>query len=101
MADKVWIGIIVGEDSPAAKLGLNGEYVIYRFGEWNLDCQRNILDVNNALRGKPKDIVLYRDGEILQHHFENQIDMQLSLKLVGVEKKKQIEEAYKKWGANE
>ena len=97
MADKVWVGTIGGEETPAGKLGLNGEYVIYKFGEWKLDSQENIFEVNNSLVGKPKDIVLYRDGEILQHHFENQIGMQMSLKAVGVEKKREIEEAYKKW----
>ena len=101
MADKVWIVTIEGENSHAAKPGLNGEYVIYKLGEWNLDCQKNIVDINDSLPGKPKDVVLYRDGEILQRHFENQIAMQLSLKFVGVEKKKQIEEAYKKWIAGE
>ena len=97
MSDKVWIGGFGGKNSVATKLGLNGEYVIFKYGEWDLDCPRNIMDVNYSSRGNPKDIVLYRDGEILQHHFENQIGMQLSLKFVGEEKKKEIEEAYKKW----
>ena len=97
MADKVWTGIVMGEDSAAAKRGLNGEYVVFKLGDWDLDCQKNIFDVNKSLIGKPKYIVLYRDGEMLQHHFENQIGMQLSIKFVGAEKKKQIEEDYKKW----
>ncbi len=100
MSDKVWIGTIVGDDSPAAKLGLNGDYVIYKFGDWHFDCPINILEVNERLRGKPKDVVLYKDGEILQHHFEDQIGIDLEIKVVGSEKKKQIEDAYKKWRNN-
>lgn len=42
-----------------------------------------------------------KDGEILKHHFEDQIGIQLRLKFVGVEKKKQIEKAYNKWVAND
>ncbi|MDE6311821.1 MAG: tetratricopeptide repeat protein, partial [Muribaculaceae bacterium] len=93
MSDKAWTATVTGEDTPAAHAGLSGEYVILRFGDWWPGSLKSLLDMNEELTGKPKDIVLYRDGQILRHHFEDQIGMEFSLKIVGRERKKEIEEA--------
>lgn len=99
MADKVLIGVVSGDDTPAAGLGLEGEYVIFKFGDWVYDADKCLYDVLEGVADKPKDIVIYRDGDILQHHFESQVGMQFGLKVVAPEKKKHIEEAFKQWSA--
>lgn len=99
MADKALIGTIVGIDTPAAKIGLSGEYIIIEFGEWDFNNNLNLYDVNEELRGKPKDIVLYKDGVITKYHFENQIGMGFNIKVIGEKEKKLAEEAYKNWVA--
>ena len=49
------------------------------------------------MRGKPKDILVMKDGIISRHHFENTIGAQFGLKQVGKEEKLRINKAYEEW----
>ncbi len=91
---------IVEEDSPAAKLGLKGEYYLLEFADWNQESTSFISDKITEYKGKPKHILLLRDGKISQHYFEDAIGAQLSPKYVGKEEKLRITEAYNKWKAS-
>ena len=88
---------IVGEDTPAGKQGMSGEYYLLEFGDWNMESETNLFNVNESLRGQPKDITVMKDGKISRHHFENTIGAALGMKFVGKEEKQRILESYHNW----
>ena len=96
-AEYVFIATIVGDDTPAAKYGLAGEYVLLEYAGWNQDCSMNLFDKNAELKGKPKSLLLMKDGLIKRYHFENTIGARLGLKYVGKEERLQVNAAYRKW----
>lgn len=86
-------------DYPAANEGLQGIYYICAFEDWDINSSGNFFDYNDSLRGKPKTIVLLKDGVISSHHFDNQIGVELGLKEVSEEEKQQLVKTYKEWKA--
>ena len=76
---------------------MSGEYYLLEFGDWNMESETNLFNVNESLRGLPKDITVMKDGKISQHHFENTIGAALGVKFVGKEEKLRILEAYHNW----
>ncbi|MBR5082197.1 MAG: tetratricopeptide repeat protein [Bacteroidales bacterium] len=88
---------IVEGDTPASKQGMFGEYILLEFADWNQDSPTSLFDKNNELKGKPKDILVMKDGQITQHHFENSIGTQLGLKHVGKAEKQRISKSYDDW----
>ena len=87
----------VGDGTPAKQAGWDGEYVVFEFGDWNVSMASSIMQKNEELRGKPKTVVVMKDGTILQHHFENSIGVQLGVKYVGKQEKKRIIQQYLDW----
>ena len=90
------IDIVEGE-TPASAQGMSGQYYLLEFGDWNIYSTKNLFDKNTELQGKPKDIVVMKDGAITKHHLEDKVDCQISLKYVGKEEKQRIVKSYKKW----
>ena len=97
MSDKTFVMTILGEDTPAAKQGMVGKYYLLEFAGWMLDDKRNLLETNDEMRGKPKDIVVMKDGEILEYHFEDAIGCQFGIEYIGKDKKKEIVRKYYEW----
>lgn len=88
-------------NTPASQKGLEGDYYILSYGDWTVETfTRNMFDVNNALRGKPKTVVFYKNGEIREEYFENQIGMQFGIAAIDEQEKKAIVEAYHRWKEN-
>lgn len=92
--------ICLNDDTPAQRQGMSGEYMVLKFEDWTIMNGTSLLNKNNELRGKPKTIVVMKDGILSEHFFENTIGVQISCKYVGKEEKQRIIEAYKKWLTN-
>ena len=88
---------IIEGNTPASLQGLSGEYVLLEFSDWKEDDMISLFDKNDQLRGKPKDILILKNGIISKHHFENSIGAQLGIKHVSKEEKRSINKAYKEW----
>ena len=97
LTEHVFTATVVDGDTPARRKGMEGEYILLEYLDWNQDCNTSLFDKNEELRGKPKDIVVMRDGVISRHHFENTIGVQFGIKPISKEERKKIDEAYKKW----
>ena len=97
MENIVFIATMVDGETPASKQGLKGEYYLFEFGDWNMESLNSLWDKNAELQGKPKNIVLMKDGKISSHYFEDSIGCLLSVKWISKEEKKQILEQYRKW----
>ena len=88
---------IVEEETPASVQGMSGQYYLLEFGDWNFLSTKNLFDKNTELQGKPKDIVVMKDGAITKYHFEDKIGCQIGIKYVGKEEKQHIVELYNTW----
>lgn len=93
----MWVGRIVDGDSPAAAQGMSGTYFILEFGPWKCTGAEDLTDTNNALRGKPKDIVVLKDGTVSAHHFDTNIGMFLTPMRVSAAQREQVMALYRKW----
>ena len=90
---------VANDETEAAKQGLSGVYVLLEYGDWNQDSPISVFDKMKELTGKPKDIVVIKDGLIEKHHFENTVGVVLSAKYIGKEERQNINEAYEEWKA--
>ena len=91
---RVFIATTVDCDAPASKAGMCGECVVLEFADWTIDSESSLWAKNEEMRGKPKTIVVMKDGNISQYHFENTIGVQLDYEYVGEQEKQQILNAY-------
>lgn len=85
-------------DTPAQKQGMSGEYFVLKFEDWAIKDGTSLLNKNDELRGKPKTIVVMKDGVISEHSFEDSIGVQISCKYVGKKEKQRMIDAYTEWG---
>ena len=97
MENIVFTATMVDGDTPASKQGLKGEYYLFEFGDWDMESLNSLWDKNTELQGKPKNIVLMKDGNVSTHYFENSIGCQFGGKWISKEEKQQILEQYRKW----
>ena len=97
MSDKAFIATFVPDDYTASQQGMSGEYYLLEFANWNFETTIDLVEKNNELRDKPKDIVVMKDGVITKHHFENTIGIQIELNFISPEEKQKITEAYHRW----
>ena len=90
----------VGDDTPAAHAGMEGEYVVLEFADWTIESDSSLFDKNEELRGKPITIVVMKGDAISQYHFENTIDVEFNFKKIGSQEKQRILKAYREWKKN-
>ena len=88
---------VANDETEAAKQGMSGEYVLLEFEDWKQDSLTSVFDKNEELKGKPKDILVIKDGIVEKHHFENIIGIIFSAKYIGKEEKQRIDKAYEEW----
>ena len=94
---RVFIATTVDCDTSASKAGMCGECVVLEFADWTIDTESSLWAKNEEKRGKPKAIVVMKDGVISQYQFENTIGVHLGYKYVGEQEKQRILKAYKEW----
>lgn len=97
LSDIVFTATTVGDNTPATQLGWNGEYIIYELADWNLTSPSTAFMKMQEIRTQPKTLVLMKDGNVVQHHFEDAIGVRLSLKYVGKAEKQKIVKQYLDW----
>ena len=95
--DHCYIATIDEGDTPAAQQGMSGEYILLEFADWNQHSQTSLFDKNIEMRGKPKDIVVLKDGVITEHHFVNSIGAHLNVKQITKEERERINQLYEQW----
>ena len=90
--------LTVGEDdSPASRLGMKGQYILLEFGDWKMGTENSVFLVNNELRGKPKDILVYDDLGINSYHFESNLGAKMELWYIGKDEKDNVVKMYNQW----
>ena len=94
---RVFIATTIGNDTPAAKFGMSGEYIMLEFADWTIDTEYSLFQKNSEMKGKPKTIVVMKGKEIYQYHFDNTIGIQFSYKYVGEQEKQNILKIYREW----
>ena len=53
--------------------------------------------MNNELRGKPKDILVYDDSGINGYHFESNLGAKMELWCIGKNEKDNVVKMYNQW----
>ena len=91
------VTIAQNEISPAQQQGMSGEYVLLEFDDWREDSPVSLFDKSSEYKGKPKDIVVLKDGVISKHHFEDVMGVQLGVKEITKEERERINQLYKTW----
>jgi len=97
MTDKIFVGRVNNEDTPAGKYGLKGEYFIVEFDDWDCNSSICLFDKITELQGMPKNLSIVEDGKIRSYHFDNLIGMQFSIKTIDVKTKQSIVSKYMEW----
>jgi tetratricopeptide (TPR) repeat protein len=88
---------VMDGDTPASRLGMKGQYVLLEFDKWKTGADSSVFQVNNSLRGKPKDILVYDDSGINSYHFEGNLGAKMELWYIGKEEKEKVVELYNQW----
>jgi len=97
MKEYVFVAQTMPGDTPAKQKGMEGEYIMLEFADWNIKEESSLYDKNEEMQGLQKSIVVMKGNDIFKLHFENAIGIQLGLKYVGVEEKNRIINTYEKW----
>lgn len=101
LSDKMWIGLVLGEDSIAASKGLKGEYYVLEYEGWRYNKDYDLKTAIDGLNGKSKTIVLLQDNTITSYVFEDRVGINFMLKRISPEEKQLIDTLYNQWKANE
>jgi len=97
LADHCFEVTVVGNDSPASKLGMSGNYVLLQYCDWKEDDPISLFDKAKEYQGKPKDLVVLKDGKISRYHFEDKMGLDMHMKQITTEEREQINQLYRKW----
>lgn len=95
--DHCIVATVVASNTPAGEQGMSGEYILLEYSDWNQNEPTSVYDKNNELKGKPKDILVWKDGIITQHHFEDVIGVNISIRSIEKQERQSINKAYEEW----
>ncbi len=71
---------VVGGDTPAKEQGLEGEYILLEYADWNPESTTSLFDKMKELQGKPVDILIKKGDTVSRHHFENRIGAKMRVR---------------------
>lgn len=97
LQEHCFIATVADGDTPARQQEMKGEYILLEFADWTETSSSSLFDKNRDFQGKPKDIVVLKDGIITEHHFENAIGAHFEIKQISKEERKQINKLYNQW----
>jgi hypothetical protein len=60
-------------ESPAALSGLSGRYEILQFNAWTIDSTDSFFIEAAKANETSKELLLYKDGEVIRRKFDNKI----------------------------
>lgn len=98
--DSLWVGVRINPGNIAAtKYGLNGDYLMMKFGDWEHGDTKNFVEVSEQMQNvSPKEMVIYRDGKFEKIIFEEKkIGITFYVKLLRIPEAKTIKESYMQW----
>lgn len=96
LSDKIFTATVLSDrETPAAKRGMAGEYVLLEFGDWKFDSALNVYDVNADLTGKPKSILVMKDDKVKRYDFEDSIGIVIEIKTADKTERERILTRYK------
>ena len=96
MADKIFAGI-VQDDSPASKAGLSGEFYFLEYGGIPVNEETSFFAIVDEMREKPKNLVIYKDGNIIEKYFEGVVGCRNVVRFIEPEQKEKLINQYKQW----
>ncbi|MBP5382181.1 MAG: tetratricopeptide repeat protein [Bacteroidales bacterium] len=96
MSDK-GVTFSVAPDGPAAKAGLSGNYLMLEFPGWDINSRTSLFDAVAAMKGKEKTVVLYKEGDLYQNHFEDAIGAGFNVMIIGQQTKQHLISEYERW----
>lgn len=100
MTDKVWTMAVAAADGAAASKGLTGEYVVFALNDWRFG-DHDFYGAAMGSVGKPKDFVMYRDGNTEAYRFDDdRLGMEMLLIKVTPEEKARLKRAFEEWQKN-
>lgn len=96
--DTAFIVTVLPTGAAFKQQGMRGQYYLLEFANWNINTPYcNLDDVIKENQGKPKSILVLKDGVIERHYFEDTIGIQNGLKYVSPEEKANINRLYQEW----
>lgn len=87
----------VQDGLPAAIQGMTGKYYLLGYNDWEHDDRTFLFDLIQAAKGQPKTIIVYKDGNVSKHYFDDIIGVNFNLEKIDAEEKAEIVKAYELW----
>ena len=88
---------IIEGDFPAFKRGLTGNYYLLKYNDWDMESIENLYIYNGSIQGKPKTLLLLKDGVITEQSFDDQIGIYLHVKWVEKDEREKVLRIYHDW----
>lgn len=86
------------EPSLALEKGLSGKYYLMELNDWNVNSMDNLYRIEeNLFYEMPETIVVCREGECRQEHFQKAEFLNLKLQYVTPEERKRVIEDWENW----
>lgn len=101
--DTLWVGMSIVPDGLAAqKYGLDGYYIVLRYGDWEQGGTMSFIEEYTRMKTvAPKDILVYKEGIIDEIHFEeNTIGINCQILPIDKSTSQEIKERYANWKVN-
>lgn len=96
--DKAAVGLVPNIKSlPTVQRGMSGFYYILKYGDWDIDSSEDFFDKVVSMKGKPADLLFYKNGEVREEHFDGMIGCTWRYYYVTPEEKQAIRNAYEQW----
>ena len=88
--------IMVDEgDKTAGQQAVEGECYLLEFADWKQESGTSLYDKAEEMKGKPKDILVLKDGVVSRHHLDGTTDVQIGIKEISKEERQRIDKKYK------
>lgn len=88
---------VEGNDSPASKIGMQGDYILLGVNEWTMNKPESFFSVIARYAGKQKKLVVFDDSGINKYTFDDRIGAKLELLYLGEEKVTSLIKEYEEW----
>ncbi len=88
---------VVNDNSPASRQGMKGTYYILSINDWDFTMPSSMIEKVMSLQGKPKNIVVMKDGVISEYKFNDSMGIRTGFEEITKEEREHILHAYRKW----
>lgn len=81
----------------ATQYGMSGDYVLLEYCGWSDADVNSVFDKGKEMDGKPKDIVVLKDGVVAGFHFEDKMGIEISIRSLASGEREHINQSYEQW----